>query len=244
MESSHLGLTLDDFQKEQECIDKLIDKLLNADTASSSGEFLSDINNSSVSRTPSQATVTRRGRGRPPKSNPVHSSPVSRSVNGRQTLDSVIKCLNKLNLQNKNLLQHVRSLSHRALKNESAQAVTSDSLSKTNVNEISEDLSDRLEKIESGLNANVLLCKGPAIPELIEQVKVGSSVNYEGLKGSLCRAICGDEVTEIDIKNSQVAIIGRDKKIVKIDCANSFSRLHIVSRHAKNAQMVFMSVNS
>lgn len=108
--------------------------------------------------------------------------------------------------------------------------ITTDSLSKTNSNEVDTDFSNRLEKIEQGLNANVLLCKGPAIPELINQVKVGSTVNNEELKGTLCRAICGDEIAEIDIKNLQVAVIGREKKIVKVDCANSFSKLHIVKQ--------------
>ena len=93
-------------------------------------------------------------------------------------------------------------------------------------------ISDRLEKIEQNLNSNVLICRGPGIAELIDRTKIGSSVNYEGLKGNLCRAICGDDVTEIDIRNLQVSLFGREKKSVKIDCGNSLSKLHIV-RQAK-----------
>ena len=91
-------------------------------------------------------------------------------------------------------------------------------------------VSDRLEKIEQNLNCNVLICRGPGTAEVINQVKVGSSVNYEGLKGNLCRAICGDEVTEIDIKNLQVSLFGHEKKSVMIDCGNSFSKLHFIKQ--------------
>ena len=62
-------------------------------------------------------------------------------------------------------------------------------------------ISNRLEKIEQNLNSNVLICKGPEVSELIQEVKTGSSVNYEVLKGNLCKAICDDEVREIDIRN-------------------------------------------
>ena len=91
-------------------------------------------------------------------------------------------------------------------------------------------VSDRLEKIEQNLNCNVLICRGPGTAEVINQMKVGSYINYERLKGNLCRAICGDEVTEIDIKNLQVPLFGREKKSVKIDCGNSFSKLHIIKQ--------------
>ena len=91
-------------------------------------------------------------------------------------------------------------------------------------------VSDRLEKIEQNLNCNVLICRGPGTAEAINQAKVGSSENYEGLKGNLFRALCGDEVTEIDIKYFQVSLFGRNKKSVKIDCGNSFSKLHIIKQ--------------
>ena len=61
-------------------------------------------------------------------------------------------------------------------------------------------------------------------------MKTGSSVNYEGLKGNLCKAICGDEVREIDIRDLRVSLFGYGGKSIKVDCANSFSKLHILKQ--------------
>ena len=91
-------------------------------------------------------------------------------------------------------------------------------------------ITDRLEKIEQNINSNVLICRGPGVSELVSEVKTGSTVNYEGLKGNLCRAICGDDITGIDIGNLQVTLFGHEKKAIKIDCANSSSKLHIVKQ--------------
>ena len=91
-------------------------------------------------------------------------------------------------------------------------------------------ISNRLEKIEQNLNSIVLICKGPEVSELIKQVKTGSSVNYEGLKGNLCKAICGDEVREIDFRDLRVSLFGYGGKSIKVDCANSFSKLHILKQ--------------
>ena len=88
----------------------------------------------------------------------------------------------------------------------------------------------------------MLICRGPGTAEVINQVKVGSSVNYEGLKGNLCRAICGDKVTEIDIKILQVSLFHREKKSLKIDCGNSFSKLHII-KQAKRKKPLGMYVS-
>ena len=91
-------------------------------------------------------------------------------------------------------------------------------------------ITDRLEKIEQNINSNVLICWGPGVSELVSEVKTGSTVNYEVLQGNLCRAICGDGVTGIDIRNLQVTLFGHEKKVIKIDCANSSSKLHIVKQ--------------
>ena len=46
----------------------------------------------------------------------------------------------------------------------------------------------------------------------------------------MCRAVCGDDVTGIDIGNLQVTLFGHEKKALKIHCANSSSKLHIVKQ--------------
>ena len=150
-------------------------------------------------------------------------------------MDVVIECINKLNSQNKKLLEYVESLTENVKTQKCVCAEANGDSSQNNQilkdqESINVGVSDRLEKIEQNPNCNVLICRGPGTAEVVNQVKVGSSVNYEGLKGNLCRAICGDEVTEIDIKNLQVSLFGREKKSAKIDCGNSFSKLHIIKQ--------------
>ena len=235
MDSSHVGVSLAEIQKEQETLDKLIDSLLSVTAASSQDNPFAVELSSPVVKSPTQS---KRGRGRPPKLGlSSTSSPVLRENNKKPSLEGVIECINKLNVQNKKLLEYVKSLSEKengsdrrcvcAETNEESQRNNQILTSQKTINV---DLSDRLEKVEQNLNSNVLICRGPGVTELISQVKTGSTVNYEGLKGNLCRAVCGENVTEIDIKNLQVSVFGREKKSVKIDCGNTFSKLHIVKQ--------------
>lgn len=235
MESGHDGISLQEIQKEQDSIDRLIDTLLNPTQVSSFYEPLSAENkeiNSPVVRSPAPA---KRGRGRPPKLNSSSiPSPVSRTAGCKPSIESVVECLNKLNSQNKKLLEYVESLSANvtSVANREcncSEAEKTDQILKDQES-VNVGITDRLEKIEQNINSNVLICRGPEVSELVNQVKTGPTVNYEGLKGNLCRAICGDDVTEIDIKNLQVSLFGREKKAIKIDCANFPSKLHIVKQ--------------
>ena len=203
MASSHVEISLSTIQEEQASIDKLIDSLLNSTgTASQSGPFAADLEEINTPVTKS-STQSKRGRGRPPniKLN-SSSSPVSREASKKPSLDVVIECINKLNSQNKKLLEYVESLTENVNTKKCVCAEANGESPQNNQilkdqESINVGVSDRLEKIEQNLNCNVLICRGPGTAEVIDQVKVGSSVNYEGLKGNLCRAICGDEVTEI-----------------------------------------------
>ena len=217
MASSHVEISLSTIQEEQANIDKLIDSLLSSTaTASQSGPFVADLKeiNTPVTKSPTQS---KRGRGRPPNHRlNSSSSPVSREASKKPFFDVVIECINKLNLQNKKLLEYVESLTKNVNTQKCVRAEANGESPQNNQilkhqESINVGVSDCLEKIEQNLNCNVLICRGPGTAEVINQVKVGSSVNYEGLKGNLCRAICGDEVTEIDIKNLRVTIWSRKK---------------------------------
>ena len=229
MASNRVGISFQEIQSEQESIDKLIDSLLNTDHATSSYGSISARNKEI--NTP----VSKRGRGRPAKSSVnSSSSPAPRAADNKLSLDSIVECLQKLNSQNQKLLQYVQTLSENV--NNGRCNCDEAGVRSLNTNEINDrelidvGISNRLEKIEQNLNSNVLICKGPEVSELIKQVKTGSSVNYEGLKGNLCKAICGDEVREIDIRNLRVSLFGYGGKSIKVDCANSSSKLHILKQ--------------
>ena len=225
MASSHIGITLQEIQKEQESIDKLIDSLLNTTTGtSSSGSVNAD--NKAIN-TP----VLKKSRGRPSKSSVNSaSSPVLRAASEKPSVDNIIECINKLNSQNRKLLECVQSLSDSVINGKCNSCPIAENSKNVGANNesTSAGLADRLDRIEQNINSNVLLCKGPGVSEVINQVRVGTSVNFERLKGNLCRAVCGDDIKEIDIKNLQVSIFGRERKSVRVDCGNSSSKLHIV----------------
>lgn len=243
MEGRHGGISLEDIQKEQDSIDRLINNLISSDPTALFSESSSDINKeTTISRT-STPTQAKRGRGRPPKQPSLSSrpnigsaSPVQRSRINNPSLENILDCIAKLNQQNKNLLQYVQSLSNNVEKHQSDCKASS---SAENTNEIEENsvvsaaISNRLEKIEQSINSNILVCNGPGIPDLINEVKADSSINLERLKGNLCTAICGEEVTEIDIRNLRVSLFGREKKSLKIECASTSSKVHIVKQARK-----------
>ena len=49
------------------------------------------------------------------------------------------------------------------------------------------DVTDRLDKIETNLNSNILICRGPAVESLIARNSSGTTEpNLELLKGEVC----------------------------------------------------------
>ena len=234
MEGCHVGTTLEDIQREQNNIDKFIESLLASDPTTLLCETQREATNSQIGNSPLPA---KRGRGRPPKvakPSPRSSlSPAQWPVTGKPSLDSLFECILKLNTQNRNLMQYVHSLSD-SVNNKKCnceQTIENPSSTRSETSdEVKLEISERLEKIEQSINSNILVCSGPNVPELIQEVKTESSVNFDRLKGNLCTAICGEDVTEIDIKNLKVSIFGREKKSLKIECANSSSKLHIIKQ--------------
>ena len=74
------------------------------------------------------------------------------------------------------------------------------------------------------------MCRGTAVDDLIKASSSRESPNLERLKGEICRIACGEDVTGIDIINMRVSVFGRDKRCVKINCANSTSKLHLLKQ--------------
>ena len=66
----------------------------------------------------------------------------------------------------------------------------------------------------------------------------GESPNLERLKGDICKVVCGEDVTGIDIINTRVSIIGEHKKCANISCPNSLSKLHLLKKTRARNQKV------
>ena len=70
-------------------------------------------------------------------------------------------------------------------------------------NTVLEGVTNRLEKIEQNLNSNTLICRRPTVKGSIVEFTAGGSTNLEWLKGKVCEAVCGDEITGIDVRDLQ-----------------------------------------
>ena len=78
------------------------------------------------------------------------------------SLTTVIPCLNKLNVQNKRLLEYVESVSENVKKYVPIVSSESDgvSVAVTQQQQNIESVNNRLEKIELNINADILVCRG------------------------------------------------------------------------------------
>ena len=63
-----------------------------------------------------------------------------------------------------------------------------------------------------------------------ESSSSGEPLNLECLKGEICKIACGEDVTGIDIANTRVFVIGKFKKCIKITCANSLAKIHLLKK--------------
>ena len=66
--------------------------------------------------------------------------------------------------------------------------------------------------------------------------------NLERLKGEVCRAVCGDQVTGVDISCVNLSLLGRERKFIKLDCRNPSSKIHLLKQARRNKpQGIFVS---
>ena len=241
MDGRHVEFSLEDLKVEQENIDRLIDALLSSNPSSLSGSLQQQRRGSEVSN-PATPVGGRGSRGTGPgRPRGVRTSARTQSsstpeISENSSLSVVIQCLNKLNLQNKRLLDYVEVVSDKvegASISNTGTGTVEDSGEVGGVSATSkslESVNDRLEKIEQNININTLICRGSAVENLIKDSLTGDSHNLERLKGEICRTACGEEVTGIDISNVQVSVIGRNKKCIKVNCPNSVSKLHLLKK--------------
>ena len=162
----------------------------------------------------------------------------------KPSFGTIIECLKKLSDQNQKLLNFVEVLSEEVKKNsnntESQNSVeNSEEQSKKTVSAVEE----RLEKIEQSINSNVLICRGETIESLIsESTGESAQPNLERLKGEVCKAVCGDEVTSVDICNMKVSLFGKERKKIRIDCCNPASKVFLVKQaRKKRPQGIYVS---
>ena len=235
--------------EEQQAIDGLINSLLNFSPASTliAGE---QNRRKSVEATGSSATSLRtsnspstqakKGRGRPPKVTVPPSSPVPSTSAHNISLETIVECMKKLNEQNKNLIKCVEVLSDRVEnRGESTTINTGEEGPKT----VLDGVTERLEKIENNLNSNILVCRGPTVESLIaNNASETTPPNLERLKGEVCKAVCGDQVTGVDIGSVNLSLLGRERKFIKLECRNPSSKVHLLKQARRNKpQGIFVS---
>ena len=169
MAGSHVGFTFNikDLKSEQIDIDKLIDFLLNnnntvppSSPATASQRRGSEVNNNN--NTPTSAPLRNPGPGRPRTTKAANLKPAKSPapiLTEDAPLNVIVDCLNKINLQNKKLLEIVESIT---VKNESvseANKNSSEVASDPTVAPAAEgalsDVNNRLEKLEQNVNQNV-----------------------------------------------------------------------------------------
>ena len=234
MDGRHVDFSVGDLRERQRTIDGIIDSLLKFTPISTSQQKRKSIENAAAGvNSDSPSSQVKKGRGRPAKVSVPPSSPVPSGSTSGISLDAVVECLNKINDQNKQLLNFVEVLADKVEKNTSAVNTTisqGENPQPIERNAVLEGVTNRIEKIEQNLNSNTLICRGPTVEGLIVEFTAGGSTNLERLKGKVCEAVCGDEITGIDVRDLQASLYGRARKCVRLSCTNPASKIHLLKQ--------------
>ena len=251
MDGRHTAVNLEVLQEEQRSIDDIINSLLNYSAASvnkcGEGKEKRSVGSAFTNSSTSSPSQAKKGRGRPPKQNlpplspvPSVSSPGPSVSSDKQSFGSIVECLKRLSDQNRNLLNFVEVLSEEVKNNVNAVTVSgADRPSGPENGEVQSSASvsvveERLEKLEQNMNSNILICRGDRVESLIaESTRDSTQPNLERLKGDVCKAVCGDEVTNVDICSMRMNVFGSDKKKIKIDCRNPESKVFLLKQAKK-----------
>ena len=185
MANGHLELnfTLDDLKSEQVDIDKLVDSLLSQNCGNINSTVpLSPANLSQQRRKSSEIAATpmpvsvKRGPGRPKSIKSTvaeHIQPKSPSpLKEDSSLSAIIECINKINVQNKTLLNIVKSVVSKAdcasAPNKSTTTLVLEPSEAPATSGVLTNVNTRLDKLEQNINQNVLICRGQAVENLIK----------------------------------------------------------------------------
>ena len=253
MAGRHDDFTLSDLHEKQRAIDGMIESLLNFSPVllKNSGEQLrrksvENINTSARSSVTlnSPSSQVKKGRGRPPKVNIPPASPVATVPAQKLPFETVIECLKEINNQNKKLLTFVEVLSDKVDHSTTGEnnTVPHSENSVPAENTVLEDVNNRLEKIEQNLNSNTVICRGPEMEKLVKESSTGVTANLELLKGKVCAAVCGEEVTGVDVRDLRLSLYGRDKKCIRLSCTNPASKIHLLRKaREKKPEGIFVN---
>ena len=241
MDGRHLNFNfnLEDLKSEQVDIDKLIDGLLNNNSAttSSSGSTLQQRRGSEVATTPISGPVRGRGPGRPRTSrvpNPRPPTSPAPVLSENSPLSAIIECLNKINTQNKRLLDIVEGISDKvesgSVLDSESNGTMSEAVRGSEVSGLFTNVNSRLDKIEQNINQTTLICRGPAVESLIKDSSSGEKPDLERLRGEICEKACGEEVENFNISGVKVSVFGKAKKCVRVECQSLASKIHLIKK--------------
>ena len=252
MAGSHVGLSfnIEDLKGEQIDIDKLIDNLLSGkgssgDSLGSSSPVVSSQQRkySEIVTTPAQVPVKGRGPGRPRATRsgsssavpvPVLNQPKSPAPTLQEgsSINVIIDCLNRINLQNKKLLNIVENIVDKvdseSVVNKITPSVVSTPEEAPAVSGALKSVNSRLEKLEQEANQNILICRGTTTEALIKDSDEGGRSNLERLKTDLFKSISGNEVNFVPDVN--VSLYGKIKKVIRIECPNFATKIDLIKR--------------
>ena len=237
MAANRLCLGEINIEEEQKEIDRLVKLLLEFKPRKKISCGLQTQRNSPGKlQTPKAAPSTSKGRGpgRPPKNKGLTTSSSSPTVYDSSadstdlpSFELLIDCIEKLNNQNKVLLNKVSELDSRIQEN-STTGQTSDpeNSSPTEPNIASscnlnfKSVAEKVEKIENNLNSRLLICRGPTVTRKIASHTEGSYTKLEKIKAELCMDICGADIAKISVDSFDVSLFGKNRDSLKFECNN------------------------
>ena len=244
MAGSHVGFSVLSIEEEQKEIDKLISSLLEYKPATKDNSS-PHINSPQQKSTPVAASKIARNRGRPPKPKPVSSSsPVeTETSHGNRILPSmelIITCMEKLNNQNKILINKVIDLES-VVQNQCSKGPTENNTENPSVSEtaapsspvssaVIKSVVEKVYKIEENLNSRLLICRGPTVSRKIAASTENSQIDFGKLKAELCADICGREITKISVGSFGISLFGRNRDMLKVDCNNISIKKHLLNQ--------------
>ena len=247
MAECHEGFSVLNVEEEQKEIDKLIASLLEYKPVAK--DYASSQKNSPQPKsTPVAASKSTRGRGRPTtRARPpvsVHSPAVDSLSLEPQCLPSMellITCMEKLNSQNKVLINKVKELESRVLKpcsrdpidlehNLASSVTDSTAQLPTEPSAILKSVVEKVDKIEDNINSKLLICRGPTVSRKIASTTENSTTDFGKLKAELCADICGSEITKISVGSFGISLFGKNRDALKIDCSNISVKKHLLNQ--------------
>ena len=139
----------------------------------------------------------------------------------------LIECIEKLNNQNKVLLNKVSELDSRVQESVNTQQSSTpgnppstDSSLTSSSESCLKSMVEKVEKIENNLNSRLLICRGPTVKRKISSHTEGSNTVLDRIKAELCIDICGTDIAKISVDSFGISLFGKNRDSLKIECNN------------------------